>query len=115
MRFAPTVRRASTALVAGALVLAACGGDDDSSSTTIESGSGDAPTADEAPAAGDSSAAVLTTGGRELGEELDPASDISTNILPDLLVDDVGRGTKVNIRNIFPADKPVLAWLYAPF
>jgi hypothetical protein len=58
---------------------------------------------------------VLTTSGVDLGgPDVALASEIATNPFPDLVVDDVGRGTKVNIRNIVPADKPVLLWMWAP-
>jgi len=30
------------------------------------------------------------------------------------VVDDVGAGNKVNLRNVAPADKPILLWMYAP-
>ena len=46
--------------------------------------------------------------------ELDPAADIAANQLPDVVVDDVGAGNKVNLRNVAPADKPILLWMYAP-
>jgi len=46
--------------------------------------------------------------------ELDPAADIAANQLPDVVVEDVGAGNKVNLRNVAPADKPILLWLYAP-
>ena len=46
--------------------------------------------------------------------ELDPAADIAANQLPDVVVDDVGAGNKVNLRNVVPADTPILLWMYAP-
>jgi len=46
--------------------------------------------------------------------ELDPAADIDANQLPDVVVDDVGAGNKVNLRNVVPADTPILLWMYAP-
>jgi len=46
--------------------------------------------------------------------ELDPAADIAGNQLPDVVVDDVGAGNKVNLRNVVPADTPILLWMYAP-
>jgi len=46
--------------------------------------------------------------------ELDPAADTAANQLPDVVVDDVGAGNKVNLRNVVPADKPILLWMYAP-
>ena len=53
-------------------------------------------------------------GGRALGEAIVPESEVETNLLPDLVVDDVGRDAKVNVRNVFPADRPVLMWMWAP-
>jgi hypothetical protein len=53
-------------------------------------------------------------GGRRLPEALDAASDVDTNPLPDLVVADVGRGAEVNLRNVFPAERPVLVWMWAP-
>lgn len=53
-------------------------------------------------------------GGRAFASDLEPASDFDGNPLPDLVVEDVGRGQTANIRNIFPADRPVLLWAYAP-
>ena len=46
--------------------------------------------------------------------ELDPAADIAANQLPDVVVDDVAAGNKVNLRNVAPADTPILLWMYAP-
>jgi len=53
-------------------------------------------------------------GGRELAEALDPAAAFAGNPLPDLVVDDVGRDTRVNIANLLPSDRPVLVWSWAP-
>ena len=46
--------------------------------------------------------------------ELDPSADIAANQLPDVVVDDVGAGNKVNLRNVAPAATPILLWMYAP-
>ncbi len=46
--------------------------------------------------------------------ELDPAADTVANQLPNVVVDDVGAGNKVNLRNLAPADTPILLWMYAP-
>jgi hypothetical protein len=46
--------------------------------------------------------------------ELDPAADTVANQLPDVVVDDVINGNKVNLRNVAPADTPILLWMYAP-
>lgn len=77
--------------IASTLLLASCGGGGDSSEP---SGSTLAPPPDEIA--------------------LDPAADTVANQLPDVVVDDVGRGNKVNLRNLAPADTPILLWMYAP-
>jgi hypothetical protein len=101
--------------IAGAMLLAACGGggaDDESA----DDGSAEAGAAEQADGDADAEdATVLTTAGVDLGgPEVDPASDVENNLFPDLVVDDIGRGKKVNIRNIVPSDKPVLLWMWAP-
>ena len=71
----------------------------------------EAPPATEAPAAAPVDAVL---GGRAFASELAPASNFAENMLPDLLVDDIRSGQKVNIRNVFPAERPVLMWMWAP-
>jgi len=66
--------------------------------------------ATEAPAA----PVEAVIGGRALASELSAASDFADNILPDIQVDDIRSGQKVNFRNIFPAERPVLIWAWAP-
>jgi len=83
-------RLAATAFVA-TLLLAACGGGESSS----ESAGSTLPAPPDAV-------------------ELDPAADIAANQLPDVVVDDVAAGNKVNLRNVAPADTPILLWMYAP-
>ena len=68
-----------------------------------------APPPTEAPAPVE---AVL--GGRAFASELAAESDFAENMLPDLQVDDIRSGQKVNIRNVFPAERPVLMWMWAP-
>ena len=101
----PTRRRflaAAAGVVGLPAILAACGGD------------GTAATA--ADTASDPAAGQMTTGGRDLGGRSSEArSQINTNLLPDLVVDDVGRGKQVNLRNVFPAPRPVLLWMWAPY
>ena len=80
-------------MVAGALVLAACGGSDSPSSES-------------------SGGTTLSVPPDEV--ELDPASDTVANQLPDVVVDNVTLGNKVNLRNVAPADTPILLWMYAP-
>lgn len=52
---------------------------------------------------------------RELGLVLRPESDVSTNLLPPVEVHDVGQDRMVNFKNIFPAERPVLLWMWAPY
>jgi hypothetical protein len=69
----------------------------------------EAPPQSKAPAPPE---AVL--GGRSFASELASESDFSANMLPDLQVDDIRSGQKVNLRNVFPAERPVLFWMWAP-
>ncbi len=73
------------------MLLAACGGSDASSEATESTLP---PPADNV--------------------ELDPAADTAANQLPNVVVDDVSAGNKVNLRNAAPADTPILLWMYAP-
>ena len=83
-----------SAAVAAALVLAACGGDG--------AGEPDAG-ADDLPAVQVADAVAI-----------DPAADLATNLLPDLVVDNLNDDNKVNLRNYGVGDKPVLLWMWAP-
>jgi hypothetical protein len=78
--------------VGSALVLAACGGGGESSSE---------PAGSTLPPPPD----VV---------EVDPAADTAANQLPDVVVDDIVAGNKVNVRNLAPADTPILLWMWAP-
>ena len=92
-----SARRVGVAAVVGVLVLAACGGRDDEGGTQL-------------PAA--ESPGFL---GRDLGgESVAAESEIPTNQFPDLVIDNVSTGTKVNLRNVVPSDRPILLWMYAP-
>ena len=94
-------RRVVAAAVAGAFLLAACGGGDDAG----DAGEASAEDADDGAGGSEQSVDQL---------EVDPASDIATNVLPDVVLDDVGAGNKVNLRNVVPSDEPVLIWMWAP-
>lgn len=52
---------------------------------------------------------------RVLALELRPESEVLTNPLPSVELHDVGQDRMVNFRNIFPAEQPVLLWMWAPF
>ena len=83
--------RLAAVAVGSVLVLAACGGGESSSETA---GSTLPPPPD-----------VIEVG---------PAADTAANQLPDVVVDDIAAGNKVNLRNVAPADIPILLWMYAP-
>lgn len=81
----------------------------------------DEPIADEAepapapePAPEPAGPEPAPIGGRDLGAELLSASATDSNPLPDLLVDDVSRGTQVNLANAIPSARPLLVWAWAP-
>ena len=113
------VARLAAGTAVAALAVSACGsGDEDGDTGAAEASTGgtvvDSPIASAATdAAADADAPAVA--GVDLGTaELDPASDVATNPLPDLVVDDVRRDTEVNLRNLLPAERPVLLWLWAP-
>lgn len=73
--------------------------------------------AQAAPAVSDPPAPVVPeamVGGRAFAAKLSPTSDFPENALPDIQVDDIRRQMKVALRNVFPAERPVLLWLWAP-
>jgi ABC-type glycerol-3-phosphate transport system substrate-binding protein len=45
---------------------------------------------------------------------VDPSADLETNLLPDLVVDNLNDDNKVNLRNYGVGDKPILLWMWAP-
>ncbi len=110
------VARLAAGTAVAALAVSACGSGDEGDDTGAEEASTrtvvDPPPASAAEDATDGAAPVA---GVDLGTaEVDPASDVATNPLPDLVVDDVRRDTEVNLRNLLPAERPVLLWLWAP-
>lgn len=62
-----------------------------------------------------SEAAEVVSPRRVLARELRPESEVVTNPLPSVELHDVGQDRMVNFRNIFPAEQPVLLWMWAPF
>lgn len=86
-------RLAATTLV-GAFALAACGG----------SANSDSAGAPSEPAAVQIADDIV----------LDPAVDVASNQLPDLVVDNLNDDNKVNLRNYGSGDKPILLWMWAP-
>jgi len=43
-----------------------------------------------------------------------PAPVAGRSVLPDLTVDDVSAGTKVNLASLVPSPEPLLVWFWAP-
>lgn len=114
-------RRLAAAAVAGTLVLAACSGSDDASDTIesadADASQGNAATDTTADASDVGAAASVATGPGFVdlvGPDVVPAAEMESNPLPDVVIDDVTNGRKVNFRNVVPQDKPVLLWMYAP-
>jgi len=117
----PSSRRGRLAAgaVAATLLLAACGGGSDSSGSGAEAGEplpeADAVAGDETSAESDAAPAAAGAGYVDLvGPDVVPAAEIETNILPSVVVDDLGNDRKVNFRNLVPQEKPVLLWMWAP-
>jgi hypothetical protein len=116
-RTLPARLAAGTAVAA--LALSACGSGDEEGEAGSEQASTGGTIVDppDASAAADAAAHsdAPAVAGVDLGTaDLDPTSDVPTNPLPDLVVDDVRRDTEVNLRNLLPAERPVLLWLWAP-
>lgn len=70
--------------------------------------------ADEPAPEPEPAVAPAEIGGRAFATDVQPAADFDGNPFPDLVVDDVGRASEANIRNILPSDRPVLLWTWAP-
>jgi hypothetical protein len=108
-------RRSTSALAAavvGVLLLTACGGSDGDGAAADD---GSAVPGAPAETASESTSDTASVGGVDLGGvEVDAASEIDSNLFPDLVVDDVTREKKVNLRNVVPSDNPVLLWMWAP-
>lgn len=92
MSRAVRTRRVAASLAMATLALAACGGSGDD---------GSSPAAEPAPVVADA-------------VEIDPAADIATNLMPDLVVDNITEGNKVNVRNYAVGERPTLLWMWAP-
>lgn len=106
-----TRRRVTAGLVAGTLLLAACGGSDEAS----DAGSGEAlPEVDESTDTGTATAAPSASAVDLVGTDVLPESDVESNLLPNVIVDDINTGRKVNFRNLVPQEKPILLWMWAP-
>lgn len=81
----------------------------------VETSAAEAP-ASEAPATEPPPAEPepAPVGGRAFATAIESDSQFGGNPFPDLVVDDVGRGSEANIANILPSDRPVLLWTWAP-
>lgn len=109
-RRARPARRLAALAAAGGLVLSACGGGG--------GGGGEGTSAAPSPTLPSLEAAPPTTGGGG-GDATVPttgatAPSTARSVLPDLVVDDVGAGTKVNLASLVPSAQPVLLWFWAP-
>lgn len=97
----------AAAVTATALLVGACGGSGTTGPTaagpvsTLPSIDGSPPPAAPAPAppAGPGGSAAPATG---------------KSVLPDLVVDDVAAGAKVNLASLAPGAEPLLVWFWAP-
>ena len=49
-----------------------------------------------------------------VGPDVEASAEVDTNQLPDVVVDDLNNGRKVNFRNLVPQEKPILLWMWAP-
>jgi hypothetical protein len=116
-------RRLAASALAGTMIFAACGGggesDDGASSaqpgevvaeadTDVADTEEAAPTVDAAPAAAGDGFVDL------FGTDVVDVSNIDTNLLPDIVVNDLTNNREVNFRNLVPQEKPILLWMYAP-
>ena len=88
-------------------MLAACGGGGDGDSSSEDSSSANTD-------AGESAETVEVAATPD-ETAVAPESEIETNILPDVVVDNLTLSNKVNLRNVIPSDKVVLLWMWAPF
>jgi len=98
-----SARRVTTALFgASALLLFSCGGSSTTGQTspapasTLPSLNGPQPTPTP-PEAG-----------------VEQPGPPTASVLPDLVVDDVTAGTKVNLTSLVPSAEPILVWMWAP-
>jgi len=92
-------RRFGAIALTGAFTLAACGGGE---SNEASSGLG-SDAASELPAVRVADAVAVA-----------PTADVATNLLPDLVVDNLNDDNKVNLRSYGVGDKPILLWMWAP-
>lgn len=104
-RRAPSTKVAA-GIVAATLLLVACGSGGDEGAA----GDGDGGGTNDARIEGTVDVPVAVD---EIAVRAE--SEIETNLLPDLVVDNLTTDAKVNLRNIVPNDLPILLWMWAPW
>jgi hypothetical protein len=119
-------RRLAAGAVAGTMILAACGGGGDSDQGAsnaqpadalpeVDAAATDGADAAEASPAADATPAAAGDGFVDLfGTDVVDGANIESNLLPDVVVNDLTNGREVNFRNLVPQEKPILLWMYAP-
>ncbi len=76
---------------------------------------GDTPAESDVVAEDPAAPPVQVSGFVDLvGADVTAASDVESNLLPSVVVDDLGNERKVNFRNLVPQEKPILLWMWAP-
>lgn len=100
----PARRLTATLVTAAAVLLGACGGEGTPEPAGAGAGAGAASTLPSLDSAQAPVTAPAPAG----------APDAGKSVLPDLTVDDVGAGTKVNLASLAPAPEPLLVWFWAP-
>lgn len=121
MRSVRRSRPLSGGLVVATFVLAACGAGSDGAGSGAQPGTSIPPVAETGtPVESSSSDAAATppvaaAGLVDLvGPDVVAAAEIESNKLPSVVVDELGNGRKVNLRNLVPQEKPILLWMWAP-
>jgi len=95
------MKRRFLAVACAGLVLGGCGGGRGATSPPEATGS-TLPSL-SAPQPAPSSPAITAAPGER-----------ATDALPQVTVDDVGAGTKVDLASLSPSSQPLLVWLWAP-
>ena len=99
-----TRSRVVSATLAGAFIFAACGG-----------GGGDSDSGGDSSSVSNATEEVAEVAATPDDVAVAPESDTETNVLPDVVLDNLTLNNKVNLRNVIPSDKVVLLWMWAPF
>jgi|GEM_PF-7104264 len=131
-------RRFAAGTASATILLAACGGGSDDAGSaaqagealpSVDSGTDDGTDTDTDDAATDTDTDADDAGSDDgatpvaasgaglvdlIGPDVVADAEVSTNLLPDVVIDDLNNGRKVNFRNLVPQEKPILLWMYAP-